>query len=192
MHDSSTHVATKIKFYLMSLWGLFFLIGIISIKDPSNENWDFVVSSQELWLSFILPVFMFVLALLCLGLAKYQQWEWQGSSSLPWGILNIKNQSYEHLTFLTTYIIPLISFDFEKINYWLALLCLLVLIGWIYIKDDLYFGNPTLAVLGYRLYVAQIKGKDGEITLISKSRLSITDKVRLIKVDNNVFLAKKA
>ncbi len=48
------------------------------------------------------------------------------------------------MTFLTTYIIPLVCIDLTKIRYVIVLVVLLVLIGFIFVRMDLYCGNPTL------------------------------------------------
>lgn len=84
--------------------------------------------------------------------------KWAGVSNPPYEILSVKNENYEYLTFLTTYIIPLICIDLTKVRYVIVLGVLLVLIGFIFIRMDLYYGNPTLALMGYRLYRAEIKG----------------------------------
>lgn len=65
-------------------------------------------------------------------------------------VVKIEDVNYEHLTFLTTYIIPLICFNLTSVRYLLALGVLLFIIGVIYIKTDKFYANPTLAVLGFR------------------------------------------
>lgn len=84
-----------------------------------------------------------------------------------------KNENYEYLTFLTTYIIPLICIDLKNIRYIIVLGILLILIGAIFVKIDLYYGNPTLALMGYRLYRAEIENVDAPdgIILLTKDRL---------------------
>ena len=105
----------------------------------------------------------------------------------------VKNENYEYLTFLTTYIIPLICIDLTKVRYVIVLGVLLVLIGFIFIRMDLYYGNPTLALMGYRLYRAEIKGceaPDG-IILISRDRLNKASSIKWIPIDEYVWIAKE-
>lgn len=52
-----------------------------------------------------------------------------GVTNPPYEIESIKNENYEYLTFLTTYIIPLICIDLTKIRYVFVPGVLLVLIG---------------------------------------------------------------
>ena len=111
----------------------------------------------------------------------------------PYEILSVKNENYEYLTFLTTYIIPLICIDLTKVRYVIVLGVLLVLIGFIFIRMDLYYGNPTLALMGYRLYRAEIKGceaPDG-IILISRDRLNKASSIKWIPIDEYVWIAKE-
>lgn len=58
---------------------------------------------------------------------------------------------------------------------------------------DLYYGNPTLALMGYRLYRAEIKNIDAPdgVILISKDRLSKNLSIKWIKIDQFVWVAKE-
>lgn len=97
------------------------------------------------------------------------------------------------MTFLSTYIIPLICIDFDDIRYVFVLLILLIVIGAIFVKMDLYYGNPTLALLGYKIYRATLKdvnAPDGVI-LISKSKLTKDKSIKWIPLDEYVWVAKE-
>ena len=105
----------------------------------------------------------------------------------------IENIDYEHLTFLTTYIVPLVCFNFVDTRYQLVLIILLVVIGVIYIRTDLFYANPTLALLNYRIYRVDGKFKDGireNIVLISRKTLEVNQRVDYIKLDNRIYYAK--
>lgn len=109
-------------------------------------------------------------------------------------IIQLENIEYEHLSFLTTYIIPLICFSFDNMRYVYIFIILLVVIGMIYIRTDLFYANPTLAILGFRIY--KIKGlfRNSErenIILITREELFLDDYVKYIKVDNRIYYAKK-
>ena len=70
---------------------------------------------------------------------------------------------------------------------------LLVLFGFIFIRMDLYCGNPTLALMGYRLYRAEIEGVDAPdgVILISKNRLLKESSIKWIPIDKYVWIAKE-
>ena len=141
------------------------------------------------WLAFI----SLLLAILGWFVASLEKQRWAGVTNPPYEIESIKNENYEYLTFLTTYIIPLICIDLTKIRYVFVLAVLLVLIGFIFIRMDLYCGNPTLALMGYRLYRAEIEGFDAPdgIVLISKDRLSKKSSIKWIPIDKYVWIAKE-
>lgn len=141
------------------------------------------------WLAFI-SLFLAILGWL---VASFEKQKWAGVSNPPYEIESIKNENYEYLTFLTTYIIPLICIDLTKIRYVFVLAVLLVLIGFIFIRMDLYCGNPTLALMGYRLYRAEIRGVDAPdgVVLISKDRLSKRSAIKWIPIDKYVWIAKE-
>lgn len=184
----------KLRFYFMSLWLLFILMFLLTVDIPISfdKNAHFIgllPLLQRNWLA-LLSLF---LALIGWVLALNEQWKWKGVSNPSYEIQSIKNENYEYLTFLTTYIIPLVCIDFSQIRYIIMLGVLLILIGFIFIRMDLYCGNPTLALMGYRLYRADVKGlttPDG-IFLISKDRLSTGSSITWIPIDKYVWIAKE-
>ena len=171
--NRDTDTTLKLHFYIMSLWLLFVLLFLLTVDIPISFSKD---------AHFIGIVF-----------ASMERRKWAGVSNPPYEILSVKNENYEYLTFLTTYIIPLICIDLTKVRYVIVLGVLLVLIGFIFIRMDLYYGNPTLALMGYRLYRAEIKGceaPDG-IILISRDRLNKASSIKWIPIDKYVWIAKE-
>lgn len=190
----SPELKLKIKLYIMSLWLLFFLIFLLTVDVPIsfNKSARFIGWSALLrrnWLALI----ALIMTAIGLYFTRTIHRKDTGTNNPPVKIVSVKNENYEYLTFLTTYIIPLICIDLSEIRYVILLGVLLVLIGYIFIKMDLYYGNPTLALMGYRLYRAEINGysdPDG-IVLISKNRLSVGKSIKWIPIDENVWLAKE-
>lgn len=184
----------KLRFYFMSLWLLFVLISLSTLDIPIcfHKNARFIgfvplLKRNWLALSFLL------LALIGWIMALNEQWKWKGVSNPPYKIQSVKNESYEYLTFLTTYIIPFVGMEFNECRSIVILGVLLLVIGYIFISMDLYYGNPTLALMGYRLYRVDIKGftsPDG-ILLISKDRLSTGSSITWIPIDEYVWIAKE-
>jgi len=185
----------KFELYILSLWLLFFLIIVVTADVPVcwGENCSFVGWSTLAKRNFI-PLLS--LGLLLIGLFYYFRFDYRvsGSTKIPAKIEIIEDLSYEHLTFLTTYIIPLICFNLTSIRYVFALIFLLVVIGVIYVKTDKFYANPTLAVLGYRLYKVTVKTRTytkDNIVVITKDRLSKSDQIRMLDLDDKVSFARK-
>jgi hypothetical protein len=76
----------------------------------------------------------------------------KGSKDSPMTITTIEDLYFENLSFLITYIIPLVGFDLDSNRNRLMLFLVLFLIGWFYVKANIFYTNPSLAVLGYRIY----------------------------------------
>ncbi len=186
----------KIGLYFLSLWLLFILTFIITIKIPFcfKDNWAFLELLPFLKIN-IIP--SFCLISIIIGVFSFLDFKHKvnGTPELPFKITTIENIDYEHLTFLTTYIVPLVCFNFSSIRYLIVLLILLFIIGIIYIRTDLFYANPTLAILQFRIY--KISGefvKDGirnNLILITRDKLHKDDLVKYIKLDNRIYFAKK-
>ena len=193
MGNIKEYISLKFRFYIMSLWLLFLLIFFLTINVESvfDANGVYVGTLAILkrnWLA------LSSLALCFLGMffAFQINYEWKGVANPSYKISNIKNENYEYLTFLTTYIIPLICIDLEKVRYVIVLAILLIIIGFIFIRMDLYYGNPTLALMGYRIYRAEIQCFDMPegVVLISKDKLYSNSFIKWIPISKNVWVAK--
>ena len=188
------NTAVKLRFYFMSLWLLFVLIFLLTVDIPICFSKDahfigFGPLLKRNWLAFT-SLFLAILGWL---VASFEKHRWAGAHNPPHRIKAIKNENYEYLTFLTTYIIPLVCIDLTEVRYVIVLVVLLVLIGFIFVKMDLYCGNPTLALMGYKLYCVEIEGvnaPDGLI-VISTDRLSKGSFIKWVSIDKHVWISKE-
>jgi hypothetical protein len=118
-----------------------------------------------------------------------------GSPELSFKITEIENIDYEHLTFLTTYIIPLVCFKFEALRYQIVFVLILTVIGIIYVRTDLFYANPTLAILQFRIFKVDGVFRNGETRkariLITKEKLYKEDNVKYLKLDERIYYAFK-
>lgn len=101
----------------------------------------------------------------------------------------IESKDFDHMTFLSTYVLPLITFNLNDAHSFVVLIFLLLMIGAIYIKSNLYYLNPTLLLFGYKIYKAKESNKN--VVLISKSSIE-TDctKARYIDLGKNIYFLK--
>jgi hypothetical protein len=186
----------KIGLFILSLWLLFILIIIITVKIPicfSKES-HFVGLTYLLTTNIIPSI---CLVALIISVLSYKDFKFQinGTPELSFKISEIENIDYEHLTFLTTYIIPLVCFQFENIRYIIVFVILLLVIGSIYIRTDLFYANPTLAILQFRIYKISGEFRNGETRknkiIISKDKLNTDDRVKYFKLDERIYYASK-
>ena len=184
----------KITFYFISLWLLFILIVLMRLEVPCfsdirSNKFDLLAWLKLNWLA----VTAFCLALLALLSVCIINKRWIGFSNLTHEIESIKEENYLYLTFLTAYIIPLIGLDLTQVRYVIVLAVLIIVIGYIFIKMDLYCGNPTLALMGYRLYRAKIKSPNvtGDVILITRDRLQAKSSIIWIPLSKNIWVVKE-
>jgi len=105
----------KIYLYITSLWLLFFLLIILKINFPiCFTNYQFI-GFNELFKKNIISAVSIIFLVFGLVYCASFNYRVQGTCQTQVKIKNIKNINYKHLTFLTTYIIPLICFDLSKL-----------------------------------------------------------------------------
>lgn len=180
----------KIELYIVSLWLLFLLIIVNRTQIEICWGCNFI-GFKQLFLDNIIPTI--ALSLFLLGFIFYFRFRYaiNGTALLPIKIKKIENSNYEHLTFLTTYIIPLICFDLSQTRYAIDLLILLIIIGAIYVKTNMFYANPTLALLGYNVY--KVETSQGEnVIYISRDKLELNNWVSSLMLDQKTYFVKLA
>lgn len=185
----------KIDLYILSLGLLFIFFLIISTKFPELP---FAYKEPEAWKGLAienwLPIISIIALLYCLFAYARFDFELKGTTDIPFEISKIEDINYEHLTFLATYVVPLISFDFGVGRQMVVLALLLIVMGVIYIKTDLFYANPSLALLGFHIYRANGNFKNNEqregIILICRGKLAEGKRVSYIKLDNRIYYVR--
>ncbi|GIZ14020.1 anti-phage protein KwaA [Capnocytophaga catalasegens] len=181
----------KIGFYLLSLTLLFSLLFINEVDIPIcfEKECEFI-GYEELMKKNIYPIFYLFLIFLGLLFYPWFKYLFKNNGDLPETIDKIENVNWENLTFLATYIIPLLSFDFDEGRNRLIFFLILLIMGIMFIKTNMYYTNPILAILGYHIYKISTKNRE-DIIVITKDILNKTDIVKLISLSDNVYIAKK-
>ena len=184
-----------VRTYISSLW-LFFLLEFVLLLDfkrcPKPEGCPTLCLVEQgvynvyLPFSLILFVFSVLLALIFLG-------ETKGSTNPSYRIKSIRNENYEYLTFLITVIFPLFAFQAPIIQHVVAVVILLIVMGFILIKLDLYWANPTLAIFGFHLYRAEILNRESPngILLITKNKLTEESAIKWREIGENVWFVSE-
>lgn len=185
----------KIDLYLLSLALLFVFFLVISTELPSSSfSWSDIDSWKGLASNNVLPIISVAALLYCIFAYFRFDYDLKGTTNIPFEINNIEDINYEHLTFLATYVVPLISFDFGSGRQMIVLALLLVVMGIIYIKTDLFYANPSLALLGFHIYRADGSFKNGDrhgIVIICRGRVSEKQKVSYIRLDDRIYYVRR-
>ena len=197
MKKDKVYTEYKVLFYFMSLMLLFVLVFLLTGPKLSFDSLHAVLMNREKLLGCIMKYWVAGVSLLAVLLAwactGYVKYKWKGVSNPPYTILEIKNENYEYLTFMTSFIMPLVCMDFNNPRYVLVFFALLFIIGFIFIRMDLYYGNPTLAFMGYRLYRASIMcdGVVNSVVLITKDELDKDASINWIRIDKSVWVVRR-
>lgn len=176
---------------IISLWLLFVLMIIIKLDFPICFGADcHYIGTRTLISTNILPVISLILIAIVASCYFRFKYRLQSNFGLPVIAKKVEDLSYEHLTFLTTYIVPLICFNLDNVRYIVALFVLLIVIGQIYVKTDKFYANPTLAILGFRLYKLEVGGVSK--VLITTHRINELDKIVFTTIDEKFISGRKA
>ncbi|QUG77904.1 hypothetical protein GKQ23_10735 [Erwinia sp. E602] len=86
---------------------------------------------------------------------------------------------------------PLVFTDVNSKRTMLNLLIMIVAIGMIYVKTNRFYSNPSLALLGFRIFRAKIHDRGAkEFVIICHGEIDDSSTIRYIRLDNNTCLAK--
>ncbi|MGY3886384.1 anti-phage protein KwaA [Aeromonas aquatica] len=189
----------KVLLYILSLWLLFMSLAIMSFDLSFLERiWTLISECKNEFtiktfkvrnFVFLVSVFFILIGFLIFFVLVNSV---SGGWSVACSITDIQNESHEHLEFLTTYIMPLVFTDVNTKRTIFNLFLMIFVIGIIYIKTNRFYSNPSLAVLGFRLYRLKISDRgEKDCVVICHGDLSSSDKIKYIKIDENTFFIKK-
>ena len=153
----------KVGLYIVSLALLF-----VSIIIKTFNYGSFILCDSWLCVkNFILLNIPTVICLFFIGISliiyKLYLKELDGDFAHPKTIKTIENISNNHLSFLATYILPFVIFDFKDTRSWIILIYMLVVIGIIYVKTNFFYTNPTLSLFGVYVYYITFDSDDNRM-----------------------------
>lgn len=187
----------KTGFYLLSLWLLFIIMTVFTVDIPVYFGTDYEwVSPMELIRRNIIP-------LVCLFLVGFDAWFYfryvknvlfKSSPTYMVKVTNMRDQGYEMMVFIATYFLPIFDYDHTNVRHTIVFLILYVALGIIFVKSNLFYNNPTLALLGFRIYkgdlVKTIEGGEKTITdviFVANNKLVNNSNHDYLKVSDTVY-----
>lgn len=158
-------IKLKIELYFISLSLLFLLLIIKTIDIPIyiGPRMQFV-GFKYLLSNNIFTILFLILFLISLVMRKRFGKNLEGTTLIPCRIFHVKNLNYNYLMFFSTYIIPLICFDTQDLRDCILLLILLSILFVLFIRTNVYYQNPTLALMGFNLYEADMIYKGNQLS----------------------------
>jgi len=184
----------KVLLYNLSLVPLYILF---MIQKFNSKNFDKITTeyakiefykeivSSNLWVLF----FIFLILFSYLTYKKFIA-EVNTKSKMPQKFSNIKNIDFNHLTFIATYILPLLAFKLDTIKDIIFLFVLLFFIGAIYIKTNLYYLSPVFVLFGLKIFSANDEKGNECILMTQRNRLPSTDTLAYTDIGDIYFIKK--
>lgn len=130
------------------------------------HNWVLCVVLLLCFIWVVAAVYYFV---------SFQAFKWADRRE-GYQIVNIEEKEDASLNFFLTLIIPLLMDDVSTIQGALTFLLIVAAISTLLYRTKLFYANPILAMLGYRIYEFRFKSNkeypDERITAISLGRLT--------------------
>lgn len=186
-------VLLKLSLYCISLWILMFMLIVLKIdvsmidkKIGMNILKEFLCANT---LSLVCICIIFV------GLVGYVYYKdcLKNAKRLPVEIEECESVNYENLSFLATYVIPLVCFPMETEREIFVLFAVIVIIGCIFIKTNMYYTNPSLVLMGFNVYSVKCKNggafKNGIV--IVKGKLTVNDTIKYMSLSDNVYFVRR-
>ena len=184
-HDKNKSLLKTI-FYFISLWLFFLLVSIITFQIDNS------IGIKDNLTKNIVSLIALVLSVLSLSLCLVVKDKTKSTTNPVYRIKKIENKNYDFLTFLSTYIIPLVFVDFSSLKQIIVLVILLGFMGFVFTKMNLYLANPTLALF-YNLYEIEVEEKNGNktVTVISKDKLTVDSCIEWIPFDDEYWFVRR-
>lgn len=213
-----TTYRNRIILFLSSYFPMYLIIIIQNIGSLVNKIqqvisqknisiWDAISSKNMIALSirgimgfleFYVIVFFLILSIMSFyllkrmidGLKDYKE------ESFQLKVTNIKNANYQYvIVYFSMYIFPFITINLSTVTGILQFLVLWGLVGYVYVKNNLVYINPTLNIFfKYNIYETDMEYQDEDeiisfsAILLSKKERSDIKKIHVIKESEELYI----
>lgn len=186
----------KVALYILSMSLFFVIIGLLCMDIPIclDGKGEFI-GFRQLWINTRVGLLIIAVAVLVECVVYYYLKNcWNHSpKELSVEVVTIEELNYDTLTFIASFMIPLVSFQMNQLGHWVVLALLVVVIGAIFCNSKGYYTNPTLAILGFRLYSLTVKTQQVDkkqntkrLVVISQQKLEKGCKFRYAKLADEI------
>ena len=146
--QSLTHIRImkNILLYLSAFIPMYILIFI-------KQSIEILIGNLKLnWLTIsVLSILLIVILLGLIGLNLETRHQKESTSKIK--IIDKQNTTDEHfLGYFSLFVLFAISFDLSKLSMLIIFICILVMVGVVYVKNKLFYINPFLNILGFNFY----------------------------------------
>lgn len=178
----------RLGLFLSAFVPLFLLLILKEIIEIINENWSFN------FLNSFLLILMLIFSLFGIFTLLSTIKKFNITKGKQVKVLVKQNTTDQHfLGYFSLFVLFAVSFEIEMYSMAFIFLVILILIGIVYIKNDMYFINPLLNIFGYSFYEIEyeINGELKKSSAFFKGRLECDEYYVLCDNFSNLFFLKK-
>ena len=147
----------KVFLYLSAFIPLYCLIIIKLLLEIINQNLSFNVLN-----SFMLILLFLLIILGIFGV--YKESKCNAKEIITIEILEKTSITEQYfLWYFSLFVLFALNFQLEKVSMFVIFIIITILIGIVYIKNNLFYINPMLNILGYNFYEIKYIDEKGEI-----------------------------
>lgn len=185
-------ILLKLSLYMISLWILFFMLIVLKIN---VSDIPFEINCMNIkhfiWENIFSLICILFITFGGIGYLVFKD-SLKNAKQLPVRLTECESINYENLSFLATYIIPLVCFPMETDREIFVMFAVIVIIGCIFVKTNLYYTNPSLVLLGFNVYRVKTESLSfQEGIVIIKGKLKTGDDVKYLSLSDNVYFGRK-
>ena len=181
----------RFRLFVMSFWMFFMLVFVLTIDIPIylGNDFELLKISELLTASNVVAIVSMIFLIVGIFFYKELTNDLNGDYSLAKKIVSIENINSEYFALLVT-IISLVAFDFKTVRGIIFLSILLLILYSIFVKTELFYSNPSFALLGFQIYKLKFEGESIEKIVITKSRLDVGMEIQTRKLSEKVLFNK--
>ncbi|MBQ7351774.1 MAG: hypothetical protein IJW59_02765 [Clostridia bacterium] len=172
---------SKIILYISAFVPMYVLFLINLVVELINGNLSFNITNT--------CVLVFLFALMLVGIIGLVVIIHSGERSIETiRVVSKKNITDQHfLNYFSLFVLLALAFDLSKLCSVCVFIVILVFIGIVYVKNNIFYVNPLLNIMGYSFYdivYETEEGKGGEVRIFYKGEIEVGDKQYKLSVSN--------
>jgi len=173
----------KIFLYLSAFIPLYCLIIVKLIIEIINHNLTFNILNT---LTLILMLSLILLGIIGIFIENHKE----AYSINRIKIVKKTSITEQHfLGYFSLFVLFALTFELERVSMFIIFLIIIILIGIVYIKNDLFYINPLLNILGYNFYEIEYLDDAGKLNkgkFFYKGQIS-NDNIFIARIGNKNF-----
>jgi len=135
----------KLSLFLSAFTPLYLLVTLNLVLEIINDNLHFNVLNTTLLVLMIILITCGII-----GVIVLLKFNGTGNQILMLDYSNITDQHF--LGYFSLFVLFALSFDLSKVSYSCVFLLIQILIALVYIKNNMFYINPLLNIIGYSLF----------------------------------------